>query len=80
MPQGETNWRKASTGDTDLDQRRGDLQVDIDNLRSTTLARWITGQGDIDAEWDAYVKQMNDLGLQEYLALWQQAYDTLGLN
>ena len=54
--------------------------MDIDNLRSTTLARWITGQGDIDAEWDAYVKQMNDLGLQEYLALWQQAYDTLGLN
>ena len=64
----------------DLDQRRSDLQVDIDSLRSTTLARWITGQGDIDAEWDAYVKRMDELGLQEYLKLCQQAYDTLGLN
>lgn len=80
VPQGETNYRKCSTGDVDLDQRRSDLQVDIDSLRSTTLARWITGQGDIDAEWDAYVKRMDELGLQEYLKLCQQAYDTLGLN
>ncbi len=80
VPQGETNYRSASTGDEDLDQRRKDLAVDIDNLRSTTLARWITGQGDIDAEWDAYVQKMNDLGLEEYLRLCQQGYDTLGLN
>lgn len=80
VPQGETNFRKASTGDADKDQRRSDLQVEIDNLRSSMLARWITGQGDIDAEWDGYVKQMEELGLEEYLALWQQAYDTLGLN
>ena len=52
----------------------------IDNLRSTTLARWITGQGDIDAEWDAYVEQMNSLGLEEYLSLCQMSYDTIGLN
>lgn len=80
IPQGETNYRKASTGSSDLDQRRSDLQVEIESLFSTTLSRWITGQGDIDAEWDAYVQQMEALNLEEYLSLWQQAYDTLGLN
>ena len=80
MPEGETNYRNVSTGDDDLDQRRSDLAVAIDNLRSTTLARWITGQGDIDAEWDAYVEQMNSLGLEEYLSLCQMSYDTIGLN
>jgi len=80
VPEGETNYRNVSTGDDDLDQRRSDLAVAIDNLRSTTLARWITGQGDIDAEWDAYVEQMNSLGLEEYLSLCQMSYDTIGLN
>lgn len=80
IPVGETNYRDASTGDADLDQRRKDLKVEIDNLRSTTLTRWITGQGDIDAEWDAYVAQLNALGLEEYLELCQMGYDTLGLN
>lgn len=80
VPEGETNYRNVSTGDEDLDQRRSDLAVAIDNLRSTTLARWITGQGDIDAEWDAYVEQMNSLGLEEYLSLCQMSYDTIGLN
>jgi len=80
IPVGETNYRDASTGDADLDQRRKDLKVEIDNLRSTTLTRWITGQGDIDAEWDAYVAQLNELGLEEYLELCQMGYDTLGLN
>ena len=72
------NYVEASTGDADLDQRRKDLATELNNLRTTTLAGWITGQVDIDAEWDAYVEQMNKLGLQEYLELCQRGYDTLG--
>ena len=79
VPEGETNYISESTGDEDLDQRRSDLATQINNLRSSTLARWITGQGDIDAEWDAYVQQMYDLGLEEYLELCQMSYDLLGL-
>ena len=74
------NYVEASTGDPDLDQRRKDLATELTNLRTTTLAGWVTGKGDIDAEWDAYVEQMNKLGLQEYLELCQRGYDTLGWN
>ena len=80
IPEGETNYIAASTGDDDLDLRRTDLANDIFNLRSTTLARWITGQGDIDAEWDEYVQKMYDIGLEEYLELCQMGYDTLNIN
>lgn len=78
IPQGETNYISRTTGDADLDQRRKDLAVEIQNTATSTLARWITGQGDIDAEWDAYVEQINKLGLEEYLSLCQKGYDTIG--
>ena len=77
VPQGETNYISMSTGDDELDQRRSDLSVEIKNLCTSTLARWITGQGDMEAEWDSYVARMNSLGLEEYLELCQMGYDTL---
>lgn len=80
VPMGETNYINTSTGSNDLDQRRSDLASEIDNLRSTTFARWITGQGSIDAEWDDYVTKTYQLGLEEYLKLCQQGYDSLGIN
>ncbi len=49
--------------------------ADLKQLRATTFANWITGKGDIDAEWDAYVRQSYAVGLAEFLALKQKAYD-----
>lgn len=36
---------------------------------------WILGSGDIEAEWDDYMAQLNSLGLQEVLGVMQSAYD-----
>lgn len=52
-------------------------EADLQEYRGRTFADWITGKGDIDADWDAYVQHMKSLGLDEWLKLKQQAYDLL---
>lgn len=54
-----------------------ELATEINTLRKTTFANWISGIGDIDAEWDDFVKKTYDYGLEEYLALRQKAFDLL---
>ena len=38
------------------------------------MTAFVTGDRDI-SEWDAYVSELNDMGLEEYLAIQQAAYD-----
>lgn len=48
--------------------------VDILNYVKLNYAKWIT-KGGADAEWDAYIKQLDSMGLKEYLAQYQSALD-----
>ncbi|MDR1061732.1 MAG: hypothetical protein LBL83_11125 [Clostridiales bacterium] len=43
----------------------------LDEMRT----RFVTGDADIDAEWDIYLRQLDQMGLQEYLAVLQKTYD-----
>lgn len=48
------------------------------SIRDYMLERqqsWILGNGDVEADWDAYMAQVNDLGYQELLGVMQSAYD-----
>ena len=36
---------------------------------------WITGQSDIDAEWEDYKAQLIDMGVERYVAIYQAACD-----
>ncbi|HIS30197.1 MAG TPA: extracellular solute-binding protein [Candidatus Limivivens intestinipullorum] len=38
-------------------------------------ARWIAGESDIDADWESYVSTLNGIGLEEYVSIYQTAYD-----
>jgi putative aldouronate transport system substrate-binding protein len=59
--------------------RMGVLITDILDQVNVKRADWVTGKSDIDAEWDAYVQKLDELGLAEYLEIQQRAYDaTLG--
>ena len=51
--------------------------TDISNCQKATFARWITTDADIDAEWDAYVAEIESYNLAGWLELKQQAYDLL---
>lgn len=50
-------------------------KVDITNVAHAYRGYFITGKKDIDAEWDAYVKKIENLGIKEYLAIMQRGYD-----
>ena len=51
-----------------------DLFSDIKNVTSEMTATWMTN-GNIDAEWDAYVAQLESMGLNDLIKVWQDAYD-----
>ena len=50
------------------------LTVDINNYIASTRAQWVT-KGGIDENWDAYVNKLNDMGLQQLIKIYEDAYD-----
>jgi putative aldouronate transport system substrate-binding protein len=47
----------------------------VSDLVRSQYTTWVTGQGDPDAEWDAYIEQLRSVGYDELLATYQEAYD-----
>lgn len=50
-------------------------QANIDNIASQQITAWITGEGDIEADWDSFVKSLENAGITENLELRQEAYE-----
>lgn len=59
--------------------RLSELATDIHAYINTTFSTWMK-KGDIDKEWDAYVKQLDELGLKEYIQILQTALDNFNNN
>lgn len=57
-------------------ERIGTLQTDIFNIVGQNMAAWISGKSDVTADWDAYVQSLYNVGLEEYLQITQEAYNT----
>jgi putative aldouronate transport system substrate-binding protein len=54
------------------------LKPDIETLWKSNLARLITGGGgSVASEWDAYVQQMKNMGIERYVELHQAAHSRL---
>ncbi len=51
-----------------------DIEVDVKKYADEQRALFISGQKDIDAEWDAYVQQLENLGLSKMVELYDKAY------
>lgn len=49
------------------------LFKDIDNYVKQKKSDWITGTGDIDKEWDSYVKTLKDMGLDNFVKIYSDA-------
>ena len=43
-----------------------------------SAARFITGQMDIESDWDSYVQELEKMGIDRYVELFQQMYDQSG--
>lgn len=55
------------------------LYGDISNYVDSTQAKWVT-DGGVDEQWDKYIKQLDSMGLQDFLKIQQDAYDTYNKN
>lgn len=51
------------------------LQKTIDDYRKEMLARFVTGDANLDKDWDKYVSTLRDMSLERYLSMYQEAYD-----
>ena len=54
------------------------LSTDMATVIDEAFVKFITGEGkdiDNDADWNAYVKQVTDLGLDDLTKVYQTAYD-----
>ena len=58
---------------TEESYRQAELQTDLETVQSEFRLKAITGQLDIDAEWDAYVQQCMDMGFEELQEITQAA-------
>jgi putative aldouronate transport system substrate-binding protein len=52
-----------------------ETRTDIFNTVSKFRASWITGQSDIDKEWDAYLTSLKSMKVDELVAIMQKTYD-----
>lgn len=50
-------------------------KVDIDNQVSIYRGKFIKGEVDIDKTWDSYVESLKKMGLDDYMAIMQRAYN-----
>lgn len=50
------------------------LSTDINDYVMKTAGKWIS-DGKIDQEWDAYLKKLKEIGLDEYVKIKQAPYD-----
>ncbi|MDO4285380.1 MAG: extracellular solute-binding protein [Eubacteriales bacterium] len=64
---------------TEQTDRLAELSTDINDYVNTTVSTWML-EGGIDEGWDAYVEQLNKLGLEEYISILQEALDAFNEN
>lgn len=50
-------------------------QNEINTYKDEMFLKWLMGKEDIDATWDKYVAQIKKLGIEDIIAIRQDAYD-----
>lgn len=70
-----TVWRTP-----EQNERLTEISADIVKLANNKRVAWITGQADIDQEWEQYVTDLQNIHLEEYVQIYQDAVDTYNAN
>jgi putative aldouronate transport system substrate-binding protein len=60
---------------TEEAEELGILQTELTTYAKNQLARWISGDGNVNAEWDAYLRELDVIGLPRFLELKQAIYN-----
>lgn len=60
-------------------QEISQLKTSINTYVEESMARFVTGDLKVDADWDKFLGELKKIGLDRYLQLVQKAYDTSAL-
>lgn len=60
---------------TDEENTQLSMYIDLTSYVEQMEANFITGKMDIDGEWDAYLAELNRLGMEDMCKIYQAAYD-----
>ena len=55
-----------------------DIHLNIFNAEQTWFTKFVTGEADIDKDWDEYMSYLESTGLERYLEILQAAFDRSG--
>ena len=53
-----------------------EVRADVNTLTAKWYAEFVTGEKNIETDWQAYLDAMNKAGIDQYLEGHQNAYDT----
>lgn len=51
------------------------IKTDMNNLINQKFAQWVTGEADINAEWDDYVKSLDNVGLPRAMEIYNRYWE-----
>ena len=60
---------------TEENEKISSYKATINPYIQESIARFITGDMDLDTGWDSYINELNSLGMQEYISVIQSGYD-----
>jgi putative aldouronate transport system substrate-binding protein len=61
--------------DSDIAAEYVELQTTINDYVTEMIARFITGDADVNARWEEYLDELDKIGLDRYLQITQDAYE-----
>lgn len=60
---------------TEENQTAKEIQKTLDNYVNESIGAFLTGQWDIDGYWDTYLAELEKIGIDDALAIYQTSYD-----
>ena len=53
----------------------GEVSMYVTDYVNQSIAQFVTGERDIEKEWDSYLAELDNMGLQDWIAMAQAAYE-----
>ena len=76
MPYGETPFNLSTLVLTqDESDDYNDAWTDIDKYIAEATAKFITGEADIETGWAQFIKDLEKMGMNDVIEIYQAAYD-----
>lgn len=72
IPDEHVEIMPMTTDETDASNK---IQVTLDNYVKESIGAFLTGVWDIDMYWDTYLAELDKIGVDEVLEIYQRAYD-----